>query len=121
PAASAGVLPSESRNTMTQEIRAVLLQFHERIVARDAASAWQLLSARKQHQELAKDGYAKWASAQKSLAPYLDPSGLRVRVLSTDAASGVVTVDVTGMTWSAPGSPCQQWSGITWAKYENGT
>jgi len=28
---------------------------------------------------------------------------------------------VTGMAWSAPRSRCTEWSGITWAKYENGT
>jgi hypothetical protein len=105
---------------MTREIQALLLQYHQDLVARDASSAWQLLSARKKHQELVKDGYATWVSAQESLAPYLDPSGIQARILAEDPASGVVTVDVTGMTWSAPGAHCKEWSGITWAKYEAG-
>jgi hypothetical protein len=106
---------------MTQEVQALLLQYHEDLVAGDSASAWQLLSRRKQHQELVQDGYAKWVAAQESLAPYLDPSGIRVRILATDPATGVATVRVTGMTWSAPHAKCKEWSGITWAKYESGT
>jgi mono/diheme cytochrome c family protein len=114
------LLPAESRADMTAEIQALLLQFHQDIVARDSAAAWQLLSARKQHHELATQGYAKWVTNQETLAPYLDPSGIRVRILATDAASGVATVAVTGMTWSAPGAKCSEWSGITWVKYEHG-
>ena len=115
------LLPAESRTEMTQQIRSLLLQFHQDIVARDTASAWRLLSIRKRRQELVKDGYGNWARAQESLAPYLDPSGIRVRILSVDRASGIVTVDVTGMKWSAPGASCTEWSGITWVKYENDT
>jgi len=79
-----------------------------------------LLSSRKQRLELQKDGYTNWAAAQLSLAPHLDPTGLQVRVLSQDATTGIVTVDVTGMKWTAPNARCKEWSGITWVMYENG-
>jgi hypothetical protein len=105
---------------MTQEIQTLLLQFHEDVVARQPAAAWLLLSGRKRHQEQVKDGYAKWAAAQESLAPYLHPDGMRVRVLAVDPATGIVTVLVTGMKWTAPHATCAEWSGITWAKYEAG-
>jgi hypothetical protein len=56
-----------------------------------------------------------------SRAPHLDPSAIRVQVLSEDAATGIVTVLVTGMKWTAPNARCKEWSGITWVMYENNT
>jgi hypothetical protein len=43
-----------------------------------------------------------------------------VRFIEGDRASGVATVHVGGMAWSAPGANCTEWSGITWVKYEHG-
>jgi hypothetical protein len=106
---------------MTEQIQALLLQFHEDVVAHQPAAAWLLLSGRKRRQEQVKDGYAKWAQAQESLAPYLHPAGMRVRLLAADPDTGIATVRLTGMKWTAPGASCSEWSGITWVKYETGT
>jgi len=119
PAAN-GALPSESRAQMTSEIRDLLYQHHEDIVNRDFAAAWSLLTPRKRRQNLEKYGYSTWAANQATLSPYLDPTNIQVRILSLDPATGEATVDVTGMTWSKPGSPCSEWSGITWVKFDGG-
>lgn len=111
--------PTEDRLQMGQEIQSLLLAFHEDVVAERFRDAWSLLSARKRSQTLREDGYAKWARAQASLSPYLSPAGLTVRVDELED-DGVARILITGMGWSAPGSPCAEWSGLTWAKYEAG-
>jgi hypothetical protein len=120
PTASSSVLPAESRAQMTGEIRDLLYQHHEDIVTGDFRGAWDLLTARKRHQNLVKYGYATWRANQATLSPYLDPTGIQVRILALDPRTGEATVDVTGMTWSKPGAACSEWSGITWVKYEDG-
>lgn len=115
-----GALPAISKRTMNGEIRDMLLTWHQNVLSGDYRSAWLSISSRKRKQTLRKDGYAAWKSYQASLSPYLDPSGIRVKILDTDSQDGVVTVDVKGMTWSEPGAGCSTWSGITWVKYERG-
>ena len=120
PASEVGAsgFPSVERAQMTQEIRRLLLGFHEDVVNGDFRAAWALLSPRKRRQDLAEPGgYQAWKSAQASLSPYLSPGGLRARIDSLEA-NGVVRVMLTGMGWSQPGSPCSEWSGLTWVKYE---
>ncbi|HET8813786.1 MAG TPA: zinc ribbon domain-containing protein [Solirubrobacterales bacterium] len=112
--------PSADRAQMTSEIEAVLLAFHEDVVAEGFRDAWSLLSARKRSQTLREDGYAKWARAQASLVPYLSPGGLRVRIEALEGG-GVARVRVSGMGWSAPGASCSEWAGLTWVKFEAGT
>ncbi len=117
------VLPAfggETRAQMTQEITDVLYQHHEDIVTGDFRAAWALLSTRKQQQNLAKYGYATWQANQATLSPYLDPSGIQVRIIQLNPRTGEATVDVTGMTWSKPGAHCSEWSGITWMLYQDG-
>lgn len=111
--------PAESESQMAQEIQALLLAYHEDIVASRFQDAWSLLSARKRRQTEREDGYRKWARAQASLSPYLSPAGLTVRIDALED-EGVARVFVTGMDWAGPGSPCTEWSGLTWAKYEGG-
>jgi hypothetical protein len=116
-----GLLPPVSRRDMEGEIDALLLAYHEDVVEGDFQSAWALLSARKRQQDLAEYGYPKWKQAQASLSGYLSPSGLQARIASLEGETeGVARVMVTGMGWSAPGSPCAEWSGLTWVKYEGG-
>ncbi len=110
-------LPGVSKGEMEAEISTLLLDYHEDVVARDFRSAWALLSARKRQQDLGEYGYAKWMQAQSSLSNYLDPSGLQARIDGFEG-EGVARVDVTGMGWSEPGSPCFEWVGLTWVKYE---
>ncbi len=117
---SSGLLPAESNSEMESEIQKVLREFHEDIVNGDDRGAWQLLTARKRRQSQRDYGYARWASNQNTLSPYLDPSGVSDSIVSTDPHTGVATVRVSGMRWSKPGSPCTEWSGITWVKYERG-
>ena len=112
-------LPRIGRGEMEGEIRDLLLNYHEDVVAGDFRSAWSLLSARKRQQDLAEYGYPKWQQAQASLSGYLAPAGLKASIDGFEG-EGVVRVDVTGMGWSAPGSPCSEWSGLTWVKYEGG-
>lgn len=111
--------PAVGETEMAGEIQAVLLAFHEDVVARRFQGAWALLSPRKRRQTEREDGYRGWAKAQASLSPYLSPAGLTVRIDALED-EGVARVLVAGMDWSAPGSPCSEWSGLTWAKYEGG-
>lgn len=115
-----GFLPAVSREQMRVDIQALLLRFHEDIVGGDFSDAWNLLSARRQRLELRERGYRQWVKNQKTLTPYLDPEGIHVGIDELDPSSGVARVTVTGMDWSAPNARCNQWSGVTWVKYEQG-
>jgi hypothetical protein len=109
--------PEVARSQMNKEITSLLQGYHEDVVEEDFQGAWGLLSPRKRRQYLREYGYHKWATAQASLSPYLDPYGLEADVVSLED-EGVARVDVTGMGWSKPGAPCSEWSGLTWVKYE---
>ncbi|HUB98702.1 MAG TPA: hypothetical protein VMS11_02650 [Solirubrobacterales bacterium] len=111
--------PRRSRAQMTTGIRTTLRDYHLALVEGRFQRAWELLSARKRQQALHEDGYAQWRRAQGSLGPYLEPEGARVRIVALEN-NGVARVDVRGMGWYAPGSPCSEWGGLTWAKYERG-
>jgi methionine-rich copper-binding protein CopC len=115
-----GQLPDESTQQMQPEIQQMLLEWHEDVVHGNYHAAWLLLSARKRNQDEREEGYGLWVKDQSTLRPYLDPSNLRISVESTEPESGVAQVDVTGMGWDKPGAPCDEWSGITWVKYEAG-
>jgi hypothetical protein len=116
----ASALPAESRGQMQADITNLLRTWHQDIVDGDTRGAWNLLTRRKQRQSARKYGYREWADNQRTLAPYLDPSGLRVRIRDVDDRTGVVTVSVRGMRWSKPGARCSSWSGLTWVRYEDG-
>jgi hypothetical protein len=111
---------SESRAQMTSEITSLLYDHHTAIVDQDFSSAWGLLSRRKQAQNRSKYGYATWVKFQASLSPYLDPSGLQVKILKLDWPRREATVDLTGMGWSAPRAKCSEWSGVTWVVWQGG-
>jgi hypothetical protein len=104
---------------MEEEIGSLLLDYHEDVVEGDFRGAWALLSTRKRRQNLAEYGYRKWMEAQASLSDYLSPSPLQARIDALEDA-GVARVLVTGMGWAAPTSPCTEWSGLTWVRYERG-
>lgn len=120
-----GVLPTErgfpvdSKPAMRPEVEDALRQFHVAIVEGDFQYAWSLLSARKRRQEEEEKGYPGWKEAQATLTPYLDPYGIHVEIDGLEE-DGVARVLVTGMGWSGPGSPCSEWSGLTWVRYEGG-
>jgi Prokaryotic RING finger family 1 len=115
------LLPDEDDSTMASEIQSLLLDFHRDVVDADYQSAWDLTSARYKSKKLAEPGgYEEWASNQSTLTPYLVPDGLQVSIVDKDPSSGVAAVNVTGMEWTDPKSPCTRWEGVTWAKYENG-
>jgi hypothetical protein len=116
---SAAGFPEVPRSQMNEEITSLLQGYHEDVVEEDFQGAWELLSPRKRRQYLREYGYHKWASAQASLSPYLDPYGLEAEVVSLES-EGVARIDVTGMNWSKSGAPCSEWSGLTWVKYEGG-
>jgi hypothetical protein len=118
--AAEGSLPSVSTTQMETEIQQMLLEWHTDVVNGDYHAAWELLSHRKQEQATRESGYAAWVKNQETLRPYLNPEGLKAAIQGTEAGEGVAEVEVTGMTWSKPGSKCKQWSGITWVKYEGG-
>ncbi len=113
-------LPDVSRSQMRAEIKDMLRTWHQNIVDGDAQAAWDMLTGRKQTQNMRKYGFDEWAKGQASLAPYLDPSGLRVSIQDLDADTGVARVKVGGMTWHKSGASCREWSGITWVRYEDG-
>lgn len=112
-------LPPVTRGEMEEEIQALLIGYHEDVVNSDFRSAWALLSSRKRRQDLAEYGYPAWKRAQATLSGYLSPGGLEARVDGVEG-EGVVRVEVTGMGWSQPSSPCSEWSGLTWVRYERG-
>jgi len=114
---SSSGFPEVSRAQMNEEITSLLQSYHEDVVEEDFQAAWAMLSPRKRGQYLREYGYRKWATAQASLSPYLDPYGLEADVVSLEG-EGVARVDVTGMGWSKPGAPCSEWSGLTWVKFE---
>jgi hypothetical protein len=116
-----GTIPAElTRGEMREDIRAVLLEHHQDLVDGNYSAAWDLMTARKQRQKERDPGYAQWVDDQKTLARYLDPSGIDVRIESVDRATGVVRVMVTGMDWSKPSARCSSWSGLTWVRWEDG-
>ena len=117
--ATSSGFPDVSRTQMDEEITSLLQGYHEDVVEEDFQGAWALLSPRKRGQYLAEYGYHKWAAAQASLSPYLQPYGLEANLVSLEG-EGVARVDVTGMEWSKAGAPCSEWSGLTWVKYEGG-
>lgn len=112
-------VPRQPRGRMNGQIRGVLRGYHEAVVYSEFKRAWRLLSRRKQRQALREDGYAAWRKAQASLTPYLQPGGVRTSIVAFEG-DGVARVDVHGMRWYAPSSPCSQWSGLTWVRYEGG-
>ena len=114
---SSSGFPEVTRSQMNEEITSLLQGYHEDVVEEDFQGAWAMLSPRKRQQYLQEYGYHKWATAQVSLSPYLDPYELEANVVSLEG-EGVARVDVTGMVWSKPGAPCSEWSGLTWVKYE---
>jgi hypothetical protein len=112
-------LPNESRGQMNEEIRQILLGYHVALLDGRFQDAWELLSQRKKQKNLDEDGYTAWRTAQGSLAPYLEPRGIRTHLEGSEE-HGVMRVDVQGMGWYQPGAPCSEWSGLTWVKYERG-
>ncbi|HVY78900.1 MAG TPA: zinc ribbon domain-containing protein [Solirubrobacterales bacterium] len=114
----AGV-PAVSRSQLNEEIETLLRTYHEDVVEEDFRGAWGLLSARKHQQDLREYGYRTWARAQATLTPYLIPYSLRTTIRSLEG-EGVARVEVRGMAWMQPGAPCDEWSGLTWVKYEGG-
>lgn len=118
-AVNANGLPIVGRAEMEEEIQALLLDYHQDVVARDFRSAWALLSARKRQQNLEEYGYRKWMEAQASLSGDLYPEGLQAQIDGLEG-DGVARVDVSGMEWLEPGSRCSEWSGLTWVRYEHG-
>lgn len=111
--------PTVSRAQMNEEVSALLRGYHEDVVEEDFQGAWALLSSRKRQQYMAEYGYRKWAYNQGTLNPYLSPYALKAVIVSLED-EGVARVDVTGMTWTKPGAPCSEWSGLTWVKFERG-
>jgi hypothetical protein len=124
PAAAGGEagasLAEMSRATIRAKGAGVLRRFHQHLVDGDLNAAWKMLTQRKRAQYLREDGYDGWAANQRTLGSYLDPSGARVAIEDIEERSGVVTVRVSGMSWSMPGSPCPEWGGITWVRYRRG-
>lgn len=111
--------PTVSRAQMRADIEDLIRRYHEAIVARRFSEVWDLLTQRKRDQALQEGTFKEWRSNQATLSPYLDASGLRVRIDELEG-DGVARILITGMGWSAPGSSCSEWSGLTWVKYENG-
>lgn len=111
--------PSVSRGQMSRQVHQVLYGYHRAVVDGEFNRAWRLLSRRKQNQALHEEGYAKWREAQATLTPYLEPNGMRVRVVDLES-DGVARVDVRGMGWYDPDASCNEWAGLTWVKYERG-
>lgn len=112
--------PTDSTATMRVEIEDLLREFHLALVDGEFQYAWSLLSSRKRRNERIETGYSGWRDAQASLSPYLDPDGIYAQIEDLED-QGVARVRVTGMGWNDPGSPCSEWSGLTWVRYEGGT
>lgn len=119
--AADGSDPFADEQAVAASVQELIVGFHEEIVAGQYDAAWGRLSKRKQAQIEREDGFDAWRDAQASLGQYLDPSGASVEIEELDRSTGEARVRVGGMGWSKPGADCSSWSGITWAKYDNGT
>jgi hypothetical protein len=103
-------------------IETVLREFHKDVLSSNFQGAWELTSFRYRRQkENEPGGYPAWEKNQKTLQRYLDPSGLKVSIYSWEERPQIATVRVTGMRWSAPGSSCSYFQGITWMHHEGDT
>lgn len=111
--------PTDSRATMRLDAESVLREFHEAVVGGDFRYAWSLLTARKRQAEAQEKSFSGWKEAQATLTPYLLPEGVHAEIDGLED-DGVVRVRVTGMGWTHPDSPCSEWSGLTWVRYEGG-
>jgi len=119
PSPSERGFPSDSKAAMAAEIEGLLREFHLALVDGGYSYAWSLLTSRKRRKELREQGYSGWRDAQATLTPYLHPAGLEARIDGLEE-DGIARVSVTGMGWTAPGSACAEWSGLTWVRYEGG-
>lgn len=119
PTAESG-FPTDSEAAIEAEAEGVLGDFHAAVVEGDFRYAWSLLTARKRRQEAQEKGYAGWRDAQATLTPYLLPEGIEVQLDGLED-EGVARVLITGMGWTQPSSPCSEWSGLTWVRYEGGS
>ena len=120
PPPGAGILPNVDEATMEADITDLLRSHHQAIVAGNYYDAWVLTSRRyraKKKRELGS--FETWAEGQIDLGNNLDPGDVAASIRELDRRNGVATVDVSGMGWTKPGSPCSTWSGVTWARYEN--
>ncbi|HEX8103655.1 MAG TPA: RING finger protein [Solirubrobacteraceae bacterium] len=120
PAEASSALPDESEAQMQDEIQTMLRDWHESLTAGDYRTAFDAMTQRKQDKALRTNGYDAWASGQKSLGDYIDPSGLKARIVEANSRTGVVTVRVSNMGYSNPESSCSTWGGITWVRWEDG-
>jgi hypothetical protein len=111
--------PTDSESAIEAEAEGVLRDFHVAVVEGDFQYAWSLLTARKRRQEDLEKGYAGWRDAQATLTPYLLPEGIEVQIDGLED-EGVARVLIVGMGWTQPSSPCSEWSGLTWVRYEGG-
>lgn len=112
--------PTDSEPAMKVEAEDMLREFHVALVEGDFRYAWSLLTARKRRQEAQEKGYAGWRDAQATLTPYLLPEGIEVQLDGLED-EGVARVLISGMGWTQPSSPCSEWSGLTWVRYERGS
>lgn len=111
--------PTDAEPEMRAEAEDLLREFHVALVEQDFQYAWSLLSSRKRRQEDQEKAFSGWKEAQSTLTPYLLPDGINVEIAELED-EGVARVLVTGMGWTQPGSPCSEWSGLTWVRYEGG-
>lgn len=111
--------PTDSRATMRLDTESLLREFHEAVVEGEFRYAWSLLTARKRQAEAQEKTFSGWKEAQATLSPYLIPEGIRAEIDGLED-DGVARVRVTGMGWTHPDSPCSEWSGLTWVRYEGG-
>lgn len=111
--------PTDSEPAMRAEVEELLREFHVAFVERDFQYAWTLLTSRKRRQAEQEGGFPGWKEDLSTLTPYLVPDGIHVEIdeLEDDRVARVL---VTGMAWTEPGSPCSEWSGLTWVRYEGG-
>lgn len=121
--ASSSVLPDVSQQQMEREIADVVGQHHRLLQQGSYRSAFALLSARKQHQLENEVGFDGWRNNQTDLRRYVgNLDALDVTIQSLDRRHGVATIMITGPRFDLPNNACgSRYSGITWAKYEDGS
>ena len=112
---SGGSTNAERRRAIAR----IMLAHHRAIARGDIRAAWALTSDRYRARKLREPGgYRTWARNQRTVQRSISPEGLRVAIQSFDSRSGVATIRLSGMGWSAPSSPCRSFEGITWAKLD---
>ncbi|MEV4422459.1 hypothetical protein AB0L40_21155 [Patulibacter sp. NPDC049589] len=128
-ATSGGAVPDDDESTMADDIATTISEYYGALNNGDTNTAWDLLSGRRHRLETSgrvlygrQRTRASWAAAEGRTGLAVSPGTVTATMVELDRANGVATVRIKGLDFSGPNAGhCNgRYTGITWAKYENG-